>query len=181
MVKMIFALLAAGFSAIGVAAVPPLKTQLVATGLTRPLFVTAPSGDPRLFIVEQGGLIKILDNGTVQSTPFLDLTNSVDTAGERGLLGLAFDPGFETNRRFYVNYIDKSTHNTVVATYQTDALQPSRANSASAQTILTISQPEGSVFHKGGWIGFRPNEPANLYIAAGDGGPGNDPSFAPKI
>jgi glucose/arabinose dehydrogenase len=127
-----------------------------------------------LFIVEQGSLIKILDNGIVQSTPFLDFTNSVDTAGERGLPGLAFDPGFETNRCFYVNYIDKSTHNTFVATYQADAFQPSRANNASAQTVLTISQPEGSVFHKGGWIGFRPNEPANLYIAAGDGGPGNN-------
>lgn len=177
MVKIVIALFATGFSAISVAAVPPLKTQLVATGLNRPLFVAAPPGDPRLFIVEQGGLIKLFENGTMQSTPFLDLTNSVDTTGERGLLGLAFDPSFETNRRFYVNYIDKSTHNTIIATYQVDAFQPSRANSASAQTVLTISQPEGSVFHKGGWIGFRPGEAANLYIAAGDGGPGNDPQL----
>ena len=64
--------------------------------------------DSRLFIVEQGGLIKILQNGTALPTPFLDLSNAVNTSGERGLLGMAFDPDFADNRRFYVNYIDRT-------------------------------------------------------------------------
>src|SRR5687768_3316030 len=125
-----------------------LQTQIVATGLDRPLFATAPAGDSRLFIVEQGGLIKVLQNGTVLPTPFLDLSESVDTAAERGLLGMAFDPDFAANRRFYVNYIDKTTLNTVVATYQVDTVQSNVANVASGQTVLTVEQPAGSTRHK---------------------------------
>jgi glucose/arabinose dehydrogenase len=147
-----------------------LQTQIIATGLDQPLFATAPTGDSRLFIVEKGGLIKVLQNGTVQSTPFLDLSASVDTEGERGLTGMTFDPNFNNNRRFYVNYIDKTTLNTVVATYQVDTPQSNIANAASGQTILTIPQPAGSIYHKAGWLGFRPGENSNLYIATGDGG-----------
>lgn len=146
-----------------------LQTRIVATGLEQPLFATAPIGDPRLFIVEKGGLIKVLQNGTVQPTPFLDLSASVNTEGERGLLGMAFDPDFSNNRRFYVNYIDRTTLNTVVAAYQVDTPQASMANAASGQTILTVPQPENSVFHKAGWLGFRPGEDSNLYISTGDG------------
>jgi glucose/arabinose dehydrogenase len=156
-------------------AVAQLQTQIVATGLSKPLFATSPSGDSRLFIVEQGGLIKILENGTVRSTPFLDLSGSVDTDGERGLLGMAFDPNFATNRRFYVDYIDKTTLNTVVATYQASAAQPNIADAASRQTVITIAQPAGLNNHKAGWIGFRPGEAANLYIGTGDGGSRDDP------
>ena len=170
MIKPFFALLAVAFSAIAWAApVPPLQTRIVASDLDRPVFATAPAGDSRLFIVEQEGVIKILQNGTVLPTPFLDISGSVDAAGERGLLGMAFDPGFATNRRFYVNYIDKTTLNTVVDTYQVSAALPNIADAASKQTVITIEQPAGSVFHKGGWIGFRPGEAANLYIASGDG------------
>lgn len=152
----------------------PLQTRIVATGLDRPLFATAPDGDSRLFIVEKGGTIRILDNGTVLPTPFLDLSGSVNAAGERGLLGLAFDPGFAQNRRFYVNYIDATTLNTVVATYQASAAQPNLADASSAQTVLSVAQP-GFSNHKAGWIGFRPGEGSNLYIATGDGGSANDP------
>ena len=135
MTKTILTLSVAGFASIGFAstgfaAVPPLQTQIVASGLDRPLFVTAPSGDSRLFIVEQGGAIKILQNGAVLPTPFLNL--SVDTSGERGLLGMAFDPNFATNRRFYVDYIDKTTLNTVVATYQASATQPNLADAGNS-------------------------------------------------
>lgn len=154
------------------AAVPPLQTRIVASGLDQPLFLTAPAGDSRLFIVEKGGAIKILQNGGVLSTPFLDLSRSVDTEGERGLVGMAFDPNFADNRRFYVNYIDKATLNTVVATYQADASRPNIADPASGQTILTVEQSAGSVLHKAGWMGFRPGEANNLYIATGDGGGG---------
>ena len=119
-----------------------------------------------------GGTIKILQNGAVLPTPFLDLSQSVNTEGERGLLGMAFDPKFATNHRFYVDYIDKSTLNTVVATYQADISRPNIANAASGQTVLTVTQPPGLSNHKAGWIGFRPGEPNNLYIATGDGGGG---------
>ena len=118
MIKIFSVVFAAAF--VGIAFAPSalaLQTQIVASGLSQPLFATAPKGDSRLFIVEQGGLIKILQNGTVLPTPFLDLSNSVNTSGERGLLGMAFDPDFTDNRRFYVDYIDKTTLDTVVATY----------------------------------------------------------------
>ena len=174
MTKIIFSLLAVGFASTGFAAAPPLQTKIVASGLDRPLFVTAPSADSRLFIVEQGGAIKILQNGAVQPTPFLDLSNSVNTEGERGLLGMAFDPNFATNRRFYVDYIDKTTLNTVVATYQASATQPNVADAGSGQTVLTVQQPPGLNNHKAGWIGFRPGEANDLYIATGDGGGAND-------
>lgn len=151
-----------------------LQTRIVASGLDHPLFATSPAGDSRLFIVEQGGLIKILQNGTVQPTPFLDLSGSVDTEGERGLLGMAFDPNFASNRRFYVDYIDKTSLNTVVATYQVSATQPNVADITSRQTVLTVQQPEFNN-HKAGWLGFRPGESRNLYIATGDGGLRDDP------
>jgi glucose/arabinose dehydrogenase len=151
-----------------------LQTRIVANGLDRPLFATSPAGDSRLFIVEQGGLIKILQNGTVLPTPFLDLSGSVNTQGERGLLGMAFDPNFASNGRFYVDYIDRTSLNTVVATYQVNAAQPNVADAASRQTVLTVAQPEFSN-HKAGWLGFRPGEARNLYIATGDGGSRDDP------
>jgi glucose/arabinose dehydrogenase len=175
MTKYASTLFVAAFAA--TAFVPPalaqsvqLQTNIVATGLERPVFATAPSGDSRLFIVEQGGLIKILQNGSVLSTPFLNLSGSVSTEGERGLVGMAFDPNFASNHRFYVNYIDKTSRDTVVATYEVDPARPNVADAASRQTIITIDQPEGSSSHKAGWMGFRQGEPANLYIASGDGG-----------
>ena len=120
-------------------------------------------------------MVKVLQNGTVLPTPFLDLSAKVELpTSERGLLGLAFDPGFATNRRFYVDYIDKTTLNTVVATYQASASQPNIADTSTAQTVLTVAQPEFAN-HKAGWIGFRPGENTNLYIATGDGGSANDP------
>lgn len=176
MIKIFSAVFAAAF--VGIAFAPSalaLQTQIVASGLSQPLFATAPKGDSRLFIVEQGGLIKILQNGTVLPTPFLDLSNSVNTSGERGLLGMAFDPGFTDNRRFYVNYIDKTTLDTVVATYQASTAQPNLADATSRQTVITIAQPAGLDNHKAGWIGFRPGEAGNLYIGTGDGGSANDP------
>ena len=172
LIPIVGTLITAGFVSAAFAAVPPLQTRIVASGLDAPVFVTSPSGDSRLFIVERGGTIKILQNGAVLPTPFLDLSQSVNTEGERGLLGMAFDPKFATNHRFYVDYIDKSTLNTVVATYQADVSRPNIANPASGQTVLTVAQPPGLSNHKAGWIGFRPGEPNNLYIATGDGGGG---------
>jgi len=143
---------------------------LVGSGFDQPVFLGAPVGDSRLFVVEKGGLIKAWDsNGAVSVA--LDLTTKINTSGERGLLGLAFDPGFATNGRIYVDYIDKTTLSTVVESY---SLTASDIN-ASARTIITVGQPAGRSNHKAGWIGFSAADPGNLYIATGDGGSGNDP------
>ena len=109
MIKIFCAIFAAAFA--GVAFAPSaliLQTRVVISGLSQPLFATVPKGDSRLFIVEQSGLIEILQNGTALPTPFLDLSNAVNTLDERGLLGMAFDPDFADNRRFYVNYMDRT-------------------------------------------------------------------------
>jgi len=148
---------------------------LVSSGLQQPLLLTAPAGDGRLFVAEKGGLIRLMVGGSLQATPFLDLSGKVDTSGERGLLGLAFDPNYASNGRFYVNYIDKATLNTVVERYQVAAPGSNVANSASAQLILSVAQPAGRSNHKGGWMGFRPGDTQNLFIATGDGGGSNDP------
>ncbi|WP_457421313.1 PQQ-dependent sugar dehydrogenase [Roseateles sp. P5_E7] len=162
-------LLAIASLALAAAGAAPAAT-LVGSGFDQPVFLSAPVGDSRLFIVEKGGVIKVRDSlGSVSTV--LDLTTKVDSSGERGLLGLAFDPGFATNGRIYVDYIDKTTLSTVVASY---SLTASDVN-ASARTILTVAQPANRSNHKAGWIGFSAADPGQLYIATGDGGSSNDP------
>ncbi|WP_299890511.1 PQQ-dependent sugar dehydrogenase [uncultured Lacinutrix sp.] len=129
----------------------------------------AHAGDSRLFVVEQGGVIKILnDDGTVNSTPFLDIDSIVTSGGERGLLGLAFAPDYSTTGRFYVNYINNSG-NTVISRYTVSA-NPDVAN-PSGTILLTITQPYTN--HNGGKMAFGTD--GFLYISAGDGGAGGDP------
>jgi glucose/arabinose dehydrogenase len=160
---------------------PPLDAVLVAGGFNLPLFITAPPGDKgRLFIVERAGLIRIIDlqTRTVKATPFLDLSGSVILGGEAGLLGLAFDPNYARNGRFYVNYVGPGgafghgvTH---IALFRVSP-DPNVADAASERTVLAFDQPQNN--HNGGWIGFspRPGDAGNLYIASGDGGGmGND-------
>ena len=149
---------------------PALAATRIGSGYEQPVFLGAPTGDPRLFVAEKTGRIKVLgDNGPA----WLDLSSQVDTNGERGLLGLAFDPGFKTNGRIYVDYIDKTTQNTIVASYTLGS--DGRPDIASARTILSIAQPAGRSNHKAGWIGFNAADPGQLYIATGDGGSSNDP------
>jgi autotransporter-associated beta strand protein len=144
------------------------NSERVASGLSRPVFVTAPTGDSsHLFIVEQWtGKIKILnrDSNTINATPFLTVAG-LSTSSEQGLLGLAFDPNYSTNGRFYVNYTD-SSGNTQVQRYERSSSDPNIANPASALPILSIAQPQSN--HNGGWLGFGPN--GYLYISSGDGG-----------
>lgn len=144
-----------------------IETRMVTSGLTQPVFVTAPAGDPRLFIVERGGLIRVLGPGASAPTPFLDISDRVlaDGGTERGLLGLAFAPDYGTSGRFFVNYVNQA-NDTVVASFLASGNQ---ANPNSGTTVLTVDQP-GASNHKAGWIGFRPNDGTNLYIALGDGG-----------
>ncbi len=127
------------------------------------------AGDDRLFIVEQPGKIKILNtDGTVNSTPFLDIENKVYYGGERGLLGLAFHPNYPSTPYFFVNYINNS-ENTVIAKYTVSSNQDIANDD---ETILmTINQPYSN--HNGGCINFGPD--GYLYIGMGDGGSGGDP------
>jgi len=149
-----------------------LQSQPLPQSFTTPVYLTAPAGDTRLFVVEKAGRIQLLDNG-LQST-FLDISGLVNSDGERGLLGLAFDPAFASNRRFYVNYIDINFH-TVVSSFTAPLNGSSSVDTATEQQVLSVAQPLGRSNHKAGWIGFRSSDPGNLYIATGDGGGGNDP------
>ena len=142
------------------------------TALGFPLFVTSPPGDKgRLFVVDKGGRILVLDRNTgAFLSTFLDITSLVSTGGEQGLLGMAFDPLYSTNRRFFVNYTDPNG-NTVIARYLQD---PSNFNVALPTVdliILNVTQPFSN--HNGGMLTFGPD--GFLYIGLGDGGAGGDP------
>jgi glucose/arabinose dehydrogenase len=152
-----------------------IEAVRVAAGLSQPLFATAPAGDPaRLFVVEKAGRIGLLDlaTNTLAPAPFLDLSGTLATLGEQGLLGLAFHPGYATNRRFFVN-LTNAAGDTEIHEYRVSA-DPARADPASARLVLGIDQPAGLSNHKGGWIGFGPD--GALYVATGDGGGTGDPS-----
>jgi Ca2+-binding RTX toxin-like protein len=153
--------------------VSTIAATRVASGLSQPLYVTAPTGDDRLFIVEKGGLIKIVDGaGQLLATPFLDVTAQISTAGEGGLIGLAFDPNFRQNGTFYVNLINTGG-DTEIRRYQVSA-DPNVANPASASLVISVDQPAGLTNHKAGWLGFGPD--GYLYVPLGDGGGGGDPT-----
>jgi glucose/arabinose dehydrogenase len=150
----------------------PITTTRVASGLSLPLYVTAPPGDTqRLFIVEQvSAQIKILQNGQILPTPFVNLNSLViNNGGEQGLLGLAFHPNYAGNGFFYVNYTANSG-NSVTARYQVSA-NPNVANPNSAQILLDIPDPYSN--HNGGCLGFGPD--GYLYLGLGDGGNAFDP------
>jgi glucose/arabinose dehydrogenase len=149
----------------------PVALQEVAAGLSFPLYLTAPPGDPsRLFIVEKGGAIRVVKDGTLLPTPFLDLTAQVSTGGEQGLLGLAFDPDYATTGRFVVHYTDVGG-NTVVSVLRVSAGNADVADPASEAIVLTAEQPFAN--HNGGQILFGPD--GMLYIGLGDGGSSGDP------
>lgn len=129
------------------------------------------AGDDRLFIVEQNGTIRIVDNGSTLATPFLDISNLTNGGGERGLLGLAFHPDYETNGFFYVNYTKSSDGATVIARFEASS-DPNIADTTSRETLLEIDQDFSN--HNGGQIQFGPD--GFLYIGMGDGGSGGDPN-----
>ncbi len=157
--------------------VPPtlslrLETLAPVSGLNAPLFTASPPDDAvRLFVVEQGGVIKVLDRATgAFISTFLDISALVSKGDEQGLLGLAFDPEYGTNRRFYINYTDING-NTVVARYLADPGNPNLVISIQNLTILTLQQPFAN--HNGGMLAF--GQDGFLYIGFGDGGSGGDP------
>ncbi len=155
-----------------------LSSVVVVSGLTsRPLFVTAPANDiDRLFILGQNGFIHIHKRGDdpTVNTQFLNISSKVNASigDELGLLGLAFDPNYATNRFFYVYYTESTVNGifSVVARYTTNAANPDVADAASEMRLLRFAQSEAN--HNGGWIAFGADN--YLYIATGDGGGSND-------
>lgn len=142
----------------------------VARSLSKPVFVThAGDGSGRLFIVEQGGRIKILLNGTVRATPFLNISTKVSKGSEQGLLGLAFHPDYETNGTFYIYYTD--TNGDIVIARHLRTTNPDIAN-ATGVTLLKIGHPSYTN-HNGGMLAFGPDR--YLYAGTGDGGSSGDP------
>ncbi|HEX8652250.1 MAG TPA: PQQ-dependent sugar dehydrogenase [Pyrinomonadaceae bacterium] len=149
-----------------------VELEPVIAGLANPVFVTsALDGTNRLFIVERGGLIKVLQPGSSSPTVFLNITSRVlSQGGEQGLLGLAFHPQFSVNRRFFVNYTRQTDGATVIAEYRVSVSNPNLASTAEIP-LLTIAQPFPN--HNGGMMAF--GRDGYLYIATGDGGSANDP------
>ena len=151
-----------------------LTLQPVTTNLTFPVFMTAaPNDGTRLFIVQKGGLIRIFDrnSSSLRSTAFLNLSGLISTVGERGLLGMAFDPGYITNGQFYVFYTNVNG-NLVIARYARVNLD--LADPASAVILLTITRDPTLSNHNGGMLAFGPD--GCLYAGIGDGGSEGDPN-----
>jgi glucose/arabinose dehydrogenase len=147
-----------------------LRLREVARGLDAPVFVTAPRGDARLFVVEQPGRIRVVENGQLLAAPFLDLTSRVGYGGERGLLGLAFHPSYATNGLFFVNYTDRGG-DTRVERYRVSTTDRNRADAGTSLLLLAVAQPFSN--HNGGMLAFGPD--GKLYVALGDGGSAGDP------
>ena len=150
-----------------------LSSVLIADGYKKPVFITSyPNNAKLLYIVEQAGLIKIINDGKKLSRPFFDINKRVVNPNrpgdERGLLGFAFHPNHTNNGKFYINYMDNDG-NTIVSEFSTNS--ELRANHKSERIILKLKQPYGN--HNGGDIQFGPD--GYLYISIGDGGKAGDP------
>lgn len=163
---------AAGCS--GRASGPPADVSLraveVASGLSNPLYLTAPAGDDRLFVVEQAGRVRIIRGGVLLPQPFLDITARVSNGGERGLLSIAFHPRYATNGYLYASYTDLAG-DTRIERYSVSPTNRDEADPASAQLVLSVAQPYAN--HNGGLVVFGPD--GMFYVGLGDGGSGGDP------
>jgi glucose/arabinose dehydrogenase len=151
---------------------PPVALERVVTGLAAPVLVThGGDGSGRVFVVEQEGRIRILQDGALVSEPFLNITDRVLYGGERGLLGLAFPPDYGKKGYFYVHYTSRPAGHTTVSRFHSTE-DSNLANPESEEILLTVTQPYSN--HNGGHIAFGPTD-GYLYIALGDGGLGGDP------
>ncbi len=152
-------------------AIPGIALHEAASGLRNAVHIThAGDGTRRLFVVEQEGRIRVLENGRLRETPFLDISERVASGGEKGLLSVAFHPRYAQNGRFYVNYTtrDRGLY-TIIAEFTRRTHEA--ADPASERALLRIEQPYGN--HNGGQLAFGPD--GYLYIGMGDGGAANDP------
>ena len=142
------------------------KPRAVASGFSQPVYVTGAKGEPgRLYVLEQGGVIQVLQSGKRRAAPLLDIRSLVRAGGEQGLLGLAFHPAYPTVRKLYVQYTARDG-STKVVEYRTNG-----ARASSPRQLFSSSDPYGN--HNGGMLAFGPN--GRLYFTMGDGGSGGDP------
>ena len=146
-----------------------IAVELVTDELDAPVFLTFPPDDPRLFVIEKLGRIRIVENGVLREDSFLDVSGIVELGPEQGLLGLAFHPDYASNGRFFVYYTTSDLHSHVVE-YMVSA-DPSVAAPETARTLLSIERPTAR--HNAGWLAFGPD--GLLCVASGDGGGTNDP------
>jgi len=151
-----------------------IRLQPFLSGLSLPVQVTsARDGSKRLFVVQQRGIIRVVQPGTNVFTDFLNISSVVSSSGnERGLLGLAFHPQYSTNRRFFVYYTRQADGAIEIAEYQASSSNPNQADPTPVRTIITIPHASFSN-HNGGTVAFGPD--GFLYAGTGDGGSGNDP------
>ncbi len=148
-----------------------IAIQSFATGFSTAVEIAHPANDARLFVVQKAGLIRILNsNGTINATPFLNVSSLTISNNERGLLGMCFHPNYATNGKFYINYTRASDGATIIAGYTVSAANPNIANTT-ATILMTIAQPYAN--HNGGSLKFGPD--GFLYIGMGDGGSAGDP------
>jgi glucose/arabinose dehydrogenase len=157
--------------AVSCASAGTARTQLglrpVASGLSSPVYVASvPSQTTKLYVVEQVGRIRVLVNGKLRATPFLDVRKKVRSGGEQGLLSMAFHPNYKSNHKFYVNYTD-TNGDTRVIEYKSNGNVALRA----LRQLLFVKQPYAH--HNGGQLQFGPD--GWLYVGMGDGGSGGDP------
>ncbi|MDX5480875.1 MAG: PQQ-dependent sugar dehydrogenase, partial [Hymenobacteraceae bacterium] len=164
------------------ASVDSVGLQLIASDLVSPVFLTQPADDDRLFIVDQVGEIRVVKDGKLQPTPFLDLKSNIvklkPEHEERGLLGLAFHPEFKSNGRFFVYYSaplrkgapNDFDHTSVIAQYTATGSNMEKADPGSEKVIMYVDQPQDN--HNAGTLMFGPD--GYLYISLGDGGNKND-------
>jgi MYXO-CTERM domain-containing protein len=157
-----------------VARAQTITTTRVASGLSFPVQIVAPPGDPsRLFIVELAGRIRVLKNGTLLSAPFLDLSAvTAFSSNSRGMFALTFHPQYQENGQLYVLYTKRSDGAPRVARYRRSSGNPDLADPSSGQNVITW--PRGAANHAGGWLGFGPD--GQFYISMGDGGGQGDPN-----
>jgi glucose/arabinose dehydrogenase len=149
------------------AARPGLRLQRIGT-FANPVYVTAPPGDRRrVFVVEQGGTVRVVRDGRKVDRPFLDVSDRISSGGERGLLSLAFAPDYASSRRFYVYYTATDGDIRIVEYRRSSA---ERADHGSARRVLSVSHPASN--HNGGLVLFGPD--GLLYTGLGDGGGGGD-------
>jgi glucose/arabinose dehydrogenase len=146
-----------------------IALHLVTDRVEAPVWLTSPPGDPRLFVVEQEGRIRVIKGGRLLDRPFLDIARNIASGGERGLLSVAFHPDYARNGLLFVNYTDRGG-DTRIERYRVSD-DPDRADPASAHLLLAIEQPYSN--HNGGLVMFGPD--GKLWIGMGDGGSGGDP------
>jgi glucose/arabinose dehydrogenase len=151
-----------------------LALEEIADGLEQPVSVTAPPGDPRLFVVEKTGRVRIIEDGRIAPTPFLDIRRKVRAGGptsEQGMFALAFHPGYASNGRLFVHYTARPDGDTRVVEYRVSGSDPNRADVTTRRTILKVNQPFR--WHNGGMMTFGPD--GMLWLGLGDGGVKGDP------